>query len=154
MWKNSADPEVSKEGGAGDALCTGAEISLQSLMKTTVSKLPPCSLWRSTAEQRFTCSPWFTCAPAWRRLWPRGRLHEGPHGNREGAWGIFPLRRRVWQMQLVKTWFQPPFLSPWASKDEVGNIGSEVKPGKKGGVGRSFWSFHWGFLVILHCFHL
>jgi len=56
---NSADTKVSEEGGGGGARDSGAEtLPLQLMMKTIVSRLSPCSPWRSMVEQVSTCSPW------------------------------------------------------------------------------------------------
>ncbi|KAJ7425667.1 protein pxr1-like [Willisornis vidua] len=63
---NSADTRVRKAREAGHAPGSAAD-SPKSVVKTMVRQLCPCSIWRSTVEQRSICSSWKTlCWTRWR----------------------------------------------------------------------------------------
>jgi len=55
---HSADTKVSEEGGGGGAPGVGAEIPLQTVVKTTVRQAVPVQPWRSMMEQISTCRLW------------------------------------------------------------------------------------------------
>ena len=64
---NSADTEVSEEGGAGGAPGAEAEIPLQPVRKTMVRQdVPLQPTWKSTVDQISTCCLWKTqCQRKW-----------------------------------------------------------------------------------------
>jgi len=59
---NSAGTKVSEEGGRGRTPGAGAEIPLQSVVKTMVTSIVRYSPWSLTVEQISTCSLWRTPA--------------------------------------------------------------------------------------------
>lgn len=95
---NYSDTRVSEK---GERI---AQVPLQPVVKTVVRQLFPCSLWRSTVEQR---SPW-SSAPCWSRWIPEGgcdpvgnpcwnRVLSGPCGERSPVWSIFAGKTCVLQ---------------------------------------------------------
>jgi len=93
--------------------------------------LKDCILWQGPTLEQFM-----------------GRTHVGavcgglspmggtPGWSRVRVWGALPLRRKEWQTQLVTNWLHPPFSVPLCCLERGGReMGSEVEPGKKGGLG-------------------
>ncbi|XP_072711964.1 A-kinase anchoring protein 7 isoform X4 [Ciconia boyciana] len=98
-----ADTQVSEEGRGGGAPGAGAEIPLQSMVKTTMRQAVPLQPMAVKVEQIFTCSPWRTprqsrwmCPKEAVTLW---EAHAGgswqdlwTHGERSPCWSRFAGR--------------------------------------------------------------